>query len=168
VYTIFQLSPFDALSLTSSIFADVILICFFAAYGKWWSVFAFFLKVAVTGSWIFYMFALKIFPDIFKIDVDYSVTVVSVHGPWIETVILLLIVIALVVVVVLQQNFIVIFPIILCVLWIVFYWIFKSKRELPVVENTEPSAPPASVVLQPSRRLMVWPRVKIPVREKDA
>lgn len=168
VYTMLQLAPFDVLSLTSTFISDIVLISFFGAYGKWWSVFVLLWKSVVTGGWLLRVVLLNAYPDIFKVDVDYSVTVASVHGPWIESVIVGIIVIALIIVLALQHNYVIIFPIILCILWIIFYWIFKSKRELPTLETTVPSAPPASAVLQTTKRMMVWPRVTIPVREKKA
>lgn len=175
IYIIIQLAPFDLLTLTSTVIIDFLLIIFFVVGRKTPVAIFFVFKFMVTSTWLLRMFLQISYPDFLKISAEqnnaFSVSVNKIKGPWIETIIFTVVVVALICVIIIQENYIVIFPVVLCILWVVFLWIFQEARSEQAAD-VAPSAPPHSAlpthsVLIGTKKMLPWPRMRVSTTVKD-
>jgi hypothetical protein len=176
IYIIIQLAPFDLLTLTATAIIDFLLVIFFAVGRKAPVAIFFSVKLLVTSTWLLRMFLQISFPDFLKVSAEQnnaiSVSINKIKGPWIETIIFTVLIVALLCVIIIQENYIVIFPVVLCILWVVFLWVFQEARSESQASDVAPSAPPHSAlpthsVLIGTKKMLPWPRMRTSTSVKD-
>jgi hypothetical protein len=176
IYVMFQFSPIDAIALLAACCFDFLFVIIFAAFSKYTQALIMFIKLMISTIWFLRCLVNALFPDFVKVNPDLSVKIGTIDGPWLESIFLILLSIGFVCIIVLQENYIVIFPLVLCILWLVFHWLMQSTNIETSTTNTLPTqnqnasnnlSMPVQSHLISQRNYLPWPRMRVPKTRKE-
>lgn len=167
VYLAVQFAPFDAIAMMITVLMDCAVLALCVVNMKHTAAAVIGVKMLVTSIWLLRVWMTTSYPNVIQMDSALEMHVMNVKGPWLETALASGVVTTLIVLGIMQRNFMIMVPIIVCVLWIVLLWVFQSKYELLPTheEHTSPAVEPVSTpkittTMLNARRGIVWPRMR--------